>query len=204
MLYQDSRSELELIPRRAIPAAFSSLNQAPVRDNLIWRVADISSILNSPPPPPPHNALILKIFPKADLGTDKILQLRQILPQFDIRQGRSGLSGSEYPAEVLFTNRKRTSEQTIIETLRGLAKLGIHIKSVQQNYKPDDMQVGNIIPHKGHPAFESIKSLDIDNLATLKGDEFWREAFNGQAWCDNPKKIEETRPCHISKDGRPV
>ena len=104
---------------------------------------------------------------------------------------------------MLFVQRDRVTEQEILKVARALADVGDPIRSVQQrSNRPDQIQLGTIVPIPNRPAFAGTKPLDLDALAALSGDAFWRAAFNGQAWCDaGPGK---TTPCFISSDGRPV
>jgi hypothetical protein len=146
----------------------------------------------APPPPPPKGAISLKVFPRKALGSAaQILQLRTLLPEFDILQGRSGMTGTDAPWDVLFVNRDRVSEQAVLEVIRALQEIGVFIKSVQQRVaRPDDIQLGTI-KHR----FSNSEPLNVQQLSSLSGDTFWKAAFNGQAWCG--EKPEETAPCPI-------
>lgn len=84
-----------------------------------------------------------------------------------------------------------------------MGELDVAIKSVQQHERSaNQIQVGTIVPASGQLAFAISAPLNVDKLATLSGDEFWKTAFNGQAWCD--RGIEATVPCTISQQGTPV
>jgi hypothetical protein len=176
---------------------------SPEQLHVIKTPPSLGDVISTPPPPPPKGAIVLKVFPKRNLSLEDILKLRKLIPNYDIRQGRSGLSGANYSADVLFVNRNTVSEDSVIEVMRALQSLGIEIKSVQQHSRgPNQIQVGTIVPQTNHPAFAKSSPLDVEKLSLLKGDEFWKAAFNGEAWCDTG--IGHTTRCTISSDGRPV
>lgn len=144
MTYSGKTSEN--IYKMPILAAFN-VGESNVRTRLFNRpaiveVAATDNVILRPPPPPPAGATILKVFPKSNLGLESILRLRTLLPDFDIRQGRSSLSGSRYPAEVLFVDRDKVSERSVVRVLRALHELGVPIKSVQQSSLAKGVQVG--------------------------------------------------------------
>jgi hypothetical protein len=181
----------------------SDLSSGWRRHTLLQLAAAIDEGLPAPPLPPLRGAITLKVFPKRNLGLDQILRLRTLLPDFDIRQGRSGLSGSTYSADVLFVNRGRVSQGDVLAVARALQEVDVRIKSVQQRTRGhDQIQIGTIVPSPGQPAFGNSEPLDLQTLAALTGDAFWTAAFNGQAWCNTG--IETTVRCSISADGRPV
>lgn len=168
----------------------------PGRRVLIQSAPDLTA-----PRPPLRGAPILSVFPKKNLGQGEILRLRVLLADFDVRQGRSGLSGSRYDADVLFVHRDRVTQQDVIRVARALHEVGVDIKSVQQRSRgPAQFQVGTIAP-AGVQAFATSSPLNLDMLASLQGDAFWTTAFNGTAWCD--EGVERTVRCRIDRDGRP-
>jgi hypothetical protein len=141
-----------------------------------------------------------------NLTVETAFKLRTLLPQFDIRLGRSNVS-RDNPVDVLIVDRDKISEADIINVLRTLKDVQIPIKSVQQAHFPQPkIQVGTILYRSSATApftatFATTPPLDIEKLASLSGDEFWKAALNGQAWC--PEKGGAVR-CSISPDGRAV
>jgi hypothetical protein len=165
------------------------------------RCGDRPAVL-SPPPPPAKGAPILRVFLKSNLTMDQVIELRKSLPQFDIRLGRS-THDPKNPADILIVDRNNVSERQVLDVLRALHSENIRIKSVQQfGMGRPEIQIGTVLLPKGVPAFADKEPLDLDKLSSLSGDEFWKTAMNGEAWCW--LKIEEPVPCSISQDGRPV
>jgi hypothetical protein len=138
---------------------------------------------------------------------DTVIELRKLLPQFDIRLGRSGLS-RDNPVDVLIVDRDKVKEASVLEVLRALQKEGVTIKSVQQErFKQAEIQVGTILSRHDEAApfvaaFAETPPLDVEKLAALSGNEFWKAALNGQAWCFSG--VEQSMQCSISADGRPL
>jgi hypothetical protein len=181
----------------------SSVSPGNFREYSSSLVPILTSTIGIPaaPMPPPQGAIRLKLFPKSNLGLENILRLRSALPDFDIRQGSSRLNGTRYAADVMFVMRDKVTQHEVLRVAQTLKDLGIDIKSIQQRTRgPDEIQVGTIV--MGSPAFSSRQPLDLLELGRLAGNEFWKAAFNGQAWCDTG--VGSTVRCSVSEDGRPV
>jgi hypothetical protein len=137
---------------------------------------------------------------------DAVIELRKLLPHLDIRLGHSDV-GQENPVDTLFVDRDKVSEKSVLDVLRALEREGVYIKSVQQSrFRQAEMQVGTILTRSDEAspfvaAFATAPPLDIEKLASLSGNSFWKIAFNGQAWCF---PSGQGVPCSISEDGRPV
>ncbi len=158
--------------------------------------------LASPPLPPLRGAPIVKVFPKENLGQERILRLRVLLADFNVTQGKSTLVGNQHTADVLFVNRGRVSQQQVLKVANALHDVGVDIKSIQQREAgPGQFQIGTLAPG-GRQVFAGSAPLDLGALASLQGNEFWKAAFNGQAWCD--QGVGRTRQCRIGNDGRPI
>lgn len=191
-----------------IPADFELILESPVIKTMIVEAGATSGrlLVPSPPPPPPKGAIVLQLFLKQNLDMVSVLKLRVLLPQFDILLGHSNV-GYNYPVDTLFVDRNKVSETSVLEVLRALEKTGVSIKSIQQtHFQQPKIQVGTIIMKAKASApfvaaFGSTAPLDIEKLASLSGNEFWKAAFNGQAWCyPHGQGVR----CSISEDGRPI
>jgi hypothetical protein len=164
-----------------------------------------TSVFFSPPAPPPRGATVLRLFLKKNLTMESVFELRTLLPQFNILLGHSDV-GQENAVDTLFVDRDKVDEASVLDVLRSLRKVGVHIKSIQQTtFQRPEIQVGTILTRSKETspfvaAFADAAPLNIEILRNLSGDRLWKAAFNGQAWCyPHGQGVR----CSISPDGRP-
>ncbi|MBP2311701.1 hypothetical protein [Azospirillum soli] len=133
-----------------------------------------------------RDSTILKVFPKSNIGSEKMEALRRMLPaKYDVRRGFSDIDVRN-PADVLFVNKNRVPRREVVEVIKSLSRLGVEIKSVQSDVLHDrrEIQVGTIIDaEQDVPVFSESSALDLNELAPLSDAQFWEEARNGVRVC---------------------
>jgi hypothetical protein len=148
---------------------------------------------------------VIRVFPKANLTQRETVALAKLLPNYSVQTGRSYIDEAEY-ADTLFVNRNKIHPKEVVATGRALARLGVNIKSIQQAPVGGrrEIQVGTTVGGKnGGSIVEELAPIDLDRLALLDGDEFWRQSYNGgPVTCFSG--LSFFRYCNMDQSARPV